>query len=128
MNSLSRRSFLNQAADAGVVTSEKGMVLADYSKHTLLPAAKFADCKRPEPFIPKSLEHHAEWIHACMTGEPTTCNFEHAGRLTEANHLGNVAFRTSKKLEWDYKTLRATNAPESECFIRRKYSNGWKLV
>ena len=75
---------------------DKGMVLSDYSKHTLLPEDKFADFERPKPFIPKSLGHHAEWIHACKTGAPTTCNFEYAGWLTEANHLGNVAYRTGK--------------------------------
>ncbi len=107
---------------------DKGMLLSDYSKHVLLPETQFADFKRPEPFIPKSLGHYAEWIHACKTGAATTCNFEYAGWLTEANHLGNVAFRAGKKLEWDYKNLRATNAPETEPMIHRKYRKGWKLV
>jgi len=107
---------------------EKGMLLADYGKHTLLPEARFADFERPEPFIPKSLGHHAEWIHACKTGAPTTCNFEYAGWLTEANHLGNVAFRAGKKLAWDARHLRATNAPEIEPLIHRQYRKGWKLV
>ena len=107
---------------------DKGMLLSDYGKHILLPEAKFADFKRPEPFIPKSLGHYAEWIHACKTGAPTTCNFEYAGWLTEANHLGNVAFRAGKMLEWDFKNLRAKNAPEIEPLIRRKYRKGWKLI
>jgi predicted dehydrogenase len=107
---------------------DKGMVLADYGKHILLPEKEFADFKRPEPFIPASLGHHAEWIHACKTGEPTTCNFEYAGWLTEANHLGNVAYRTGKKLEWDAENLKATNAPEAERIIRREYRKGWKLA
>lgn len=107
---------------------DKGMLLADYGKHVLLPEAEFADFKRPDPFIPKSLGHHAEWIHACKTGAPTTCNFEYAGWLTEANHLGNVAFRAGKKLAWDARKLRATNAPEIEPLIHRKYRKGWKLV
>ena len=107
---------------------DKGMLLSDYEKHTLLPEDKFADFKRPEPFIPKSLGHHAEWLHACKTGEPTTCNFEYAGWLTEANHLGNVAYRIGKKLEWDPVKLQATNAPEAERFIRREYRKPWKLV
>ncbi len=107
---------------------DKGMLLSDYGKHTLLPEDKYADFKRPDPFIPKSLGHHAEWINACKTGEPTTCNFEYAGWLTEANHLGNVAYRAGKKLEWDPVKLRATNAPEIEPLIRRKYRKGWKLV
>lgn len=114
--------------NSGVLfVGDKGMLLADYGKHLLLPEAQFADFKRPDPFIPKSLGHYAEWIHACKTGAPTTCNFEYAGWLTEANHLGNVAFRAGKKLEWDFQNLRATNAPEVEPMIRRKYRKGWKL-
>jgi hypothetical protein len=104
------------------------MLLADYGKHVLLPEKEFVDYQRPEPFLPKSLGHHAEWIRACKTGEATTCNFEYAGWLTEANHLGNVAFRAGKKLEWDAANLRATNAPEAAPFIRREYRPGWKLI
>ena len=107
---------------------DKGMLLSDYSKHVLLPEREFADCERPDPFIPKSLGHHAEWLHACKTGEPTTCNFEYAGWLTEANHLGNVAYRTGKKLNWDPEKLRASNAPDADRFIRREYRKPWKLV
>ena len=107
---------------------QKGMVLSDYGKHVLLPEDQFADFERPDPFIPKSRGQHAEWIHACKTGEPTTCNFEYAGWLTEANHLGNVAFRTGKKLEWDAEGLRATNASEADPLIRREYRDGWQLV
>ena len=112
---------------ACLFVGDKGMLLADYGKHVLLPEKDFRDFKRPEPFIPKSLGHHAEWIHACKTGAPTTCNFEYAGWLTEANHLGNVAYRTGKKLEWDAAKLYARNAPEAEPFIRREYRKGWTL-
>lgn len=106
---------------------DSGMLLSDYRKHMLLPEDKFADFQRPEPFIPKSLGHHAEWAHACKTGAPTTSNFEYAGLLTEANHLGNVAYRTGKKIIWDSENLQVTNAPEAERFIRRDYRKGWSL-
>ncbi len=106
----------------------KGQLLSDYGKHMLLPEKRFADFQPPEQFIPKSLGHHAEWIHACKTGAPTTCNFEYAGWLTEANHLGNVAYRAGKKLDWDSVGLRATNAPEAQRFIEREYRPGWSLA
>lgn len=117
-----------QWASGVLFVGEKGMVLSDYSKHVLLPEKNFTDFKRPAPFIPKSLGHHAEWIHACKTGAPTTCNFEYAGWLTEANHLGNVAYRAGMKLQWDPQSLKATNCPDAERFIRREYRAGWKLV
>lgn len=107
---------------------DDGMLLSDYGKHVLLPEEKFKDFTPPEPFIPASLGHHAEWVHAAKTGAPTTCNFEYAGWLTEANHLGNVAYRTGKKLEWDAANMKATNAPEADQFLRREYRDGWTLT
>ncbi len=107
---------------------DKGMLLSDYGKHTLLPEEQYQDFERPEPYIAKSKGHHAEWIHACKAGSPTTCNFEYAGLLTEANHLGNVAYRVGKKLEWDAENLQCPNAPEAEPLIRRKYREGWNLM
>lgn len=83
--------------ESGVLfVGDKGMLLSDYGKHILLPEKEFADFKRPEPFIKNSIGHHLEWIEACKTGAPTTCNFEYSGWLTESNHLGNVAFRMGK--------------------------------
>jgi hypothetical protein len=118
-----------QSFGSGVLfVGDKGMLLSDYFKHVLLPEKQFADFKRPEPFIPKSHGHYAEWIHACKTGDPTTCNFEYAGWLTESNHLGNVAFRAGKRLEWDATKMKATNCKEADAFIRREYRKGWKLV
>jgi hypothetical protein len=104
------------------------MLLSSYDKHLLLPEKDFAGFKRPEPFIPKSIGHHAEWIHACKTGAPTTCNFQYGGWLTEANHLGNVAYRTGQKLVWDSAKLKATNTRAADPFIRREYRKGWKLA
>lgn len=115
--------------DSGVLfVGAKGMLLSDYSKHLLLPENQFKDFVKPAPTIPDSIGHHKEWIQACKTGSPTTCHFGYSGRLTEANHLGNVAYRAGKKIEWDVKNMRIPNAPEAEKFLRREYRAGWKLV
>ncbi|MFN0053604.1 MAG: Gfo/Idh/MocA family protein [Planctomycetales bacterium] len=114
--------------DSGVLfVGDRGMVLADYDRHMLLPEQDFAGFEPPPQTIPKSIGHYAEWIQACKTGSPTTCNFEYAGWLTEANHLGNVAYRVGKTLEWDYVNLRCPNAPEAEPLLRREYRQGWNL-
>ena len=107
---------------------DKGMLLADYEKHVLLPEKTFADFTRPPQTIPDSLGHHKEWLHACKTGAPTTCNFAYSGPLTEANHLGNVAYRAGKKIEWDAKNMRIPNAPEAERFLGRESRKGWTLA
>jgi hypothetical protein len=107
---------------------DKGMLLSDYQKHVLLPEAEFADFQRPEPFIPRVESHHAEWIAACKSGAVCSANFVYSGWLTEANHLGNVAFRVGKKLQWDPEKICATNAPEADRFLRCPYREGWKLI
>lgn len=107
---------------------DKGLLLSDYSKHLLLPEKQFADFVRPPQTIPDSLGHHKEWLHACKTGAPTTCNFAYSGPLTEANHLGNLAYRAGKKIEWDAKGLRIPNAPDAERFLGREYRKGWTLA
>jgi predicted dehydrogenase len=105
----------------------RGMLLADYDKHVLLPEKEFTNFARPPKTIADSLGHHAEWLHACKTGAPTTCHFGYSGLLTEANHLGNVAYRAGKRIEWDAKNLRIPNAPDAEHFLSREYRQGWKL-
>jgi hypothetical protein len=115
--------------DNGVLfMGDKGMLLSDYGKYLLLPENRFQGFQPPQPFLPASLGHHAEWLHACKTGEATTCNFEYAGWLTEANHLGSVAFRAGTRLAWDSASLRATNCPDAERFLRRDYRPPWKLA
>jgi predicted dehydrogenase len=114
--------------DGVLFVGDKGMLLSDYGKHVLLPEKEFADYKRPKAFISKSPGHYEEWLEACKTGRPTSADFEYSGWLTEANHLGNVAFRVGKKLIWDPVTMTAKGCPEADAFIRREYRKGWKLV
>jgi predicted dehydrogenase len=104
-----------------------GDLLANYDHHKLLPEEKFKDYQRPEPTIPASVGHHLEWINACKTGSPTTCNFEYSGPLTEAALLGAVAFRTGEKLNWDAANLLAVGSTNAAPYIRREYRAGWTL-
>lgn len=105
---------------------EKGMLLADYGKYILLPEGKKYDT--PKPWIDPSPGQQAEWLRACKGGGPEPlCHFAYAGPLTEANHLGNVAFRAGKKLEWEPKKMKFPNAPEAEKYLGRTYREGWCL-
>jgi hypothetical protein len=48
--------------------------------------------------------------------------------LTEANHLGNVAYRVGKKIQWDPVKLCCPNAPEADPLLRCEYREGWESV
>ena len=106
---------------------EKGQLLSNYFQHQLLPEKQFENFPPPKPFIPDSIGHHREWLRACKTGQPTTCNFGYSGPLSEAALLGNVAYRAGKKLEWDAARLKAVNDPEADQFIQHHYRPGWTL-
>ncbi|MGB7327941.1 MAG: Gfo/Idh/MocA family oxidoreductase [Rubripirellula sp.] len=105
----------------------KGMILSDYSKHMLLPENEFAEFVAPEPTIASSIGHHEEWIAACRGDGTTGSPFSYAGPLTEANHLGSVAFRVGKKISWNAKNMRCVDCPEADRFIRREPRDGWSL-
>jgi hypothetical protein len=113
--------------DGTLFIGDKGKLQSSYGKHRLLPEKDFVGFVPPKPSIPRSIGHHEEWIQACKTGGPTTCNFDYAGALTETGLLGNVAYRVGKKIEWDPKNLRAKNCPEAEQFIQHHYRAGWKI-
>ncbi len=123
------QGLLPKWGNSGVLfIGSKGMLIADYGKHQLLPESVFAGFHPPTPFIPDSIGHHKEWTEACKHGGGTTCNFEYAGNLTEAVLLGNVSHRLGgKKLEWDSVAMKAANCPEADEFIQHDYRRGWRL-
>ena len=114
--------------DSGVLfMGERGMLLADYTRHAVMRDAGFKDYVAPESINSDFAKHHQEWIQAIKTGKPASSDFAYSGPLTEAALLGNVAFRAGCKIEWDSKNLRAKNCPAADEFIQPHYRAGWKL-
>jgi hypothetical protein len=112
---------------AQLFIGEKGTLLGNGK---LLPEERFKDFQTPSETLPRSPGHWVEWVnHAKGLGPVPGSNFQYSGWTTEANHLGNVAYRTGKRIEWDYQNLRARNAPEAAPFIKRpEYRKGWQDI
>ncbi|HEY3860376.1 MAG TPA: Gfo/Idh/MocA family oxidoreductase [Verrucomicrobiae bacterium] len=110
---------------------DKGKLAAGVygAKPTLLPESSMADYKRPAESIPRvpGDSSHQDWIRACKGGPKACSNFEISGPFTEWVLLGNLAIRLRKKLIWDHKKMRVTNAPEAEEMIRGSYRKGWEV-
>jgi hypothetical protein len=83
----------------------------------------------------KILYHFTEFANAVKGGPPATSNFaEYSGPLTETILLGNLAVWAApdpdtpgKKIEWDAKNLKPTNAPEVASVVTPTYREGYKL-
>ena len=106
---------------------EKGMVLSNYGNHVLIPNDPDDELLPPEPYIPKSLGQHQEWIHAIKTSGPTTCNFDYAGALTEAVMLGVVAYRSGETLQWDGDNFQLQNSAAAQHLLHKEYRDGWTI-
>jgi predicted dehydrogenase len=105
---------------------EKGRLVADYGRYKLLPENAFKDFKPPKASIPASIGHHREWLKAIRDGGTTTCNFAYSGALAETVLLGNVAFRSGRKITWNDKEGK-TDSPEADKWLQREYRKAWKL-
>ncbi len=102
---------------------------SDYGgSRKLLPTATFVNYQPPEPTLPRSPGHHAEWLRACKGGPAALSNFvDYAGPLTEMVNLGNVAMRVGQRIEWDSANLRVTNTTAAAQYVKRAYRRGWEL-
>jgi hypothetical protein len=108
---------------------DNGKILCDFqgSNPRIIPDSKMQAYKQPAQTLPRSIGHDKEWFRACKGGQPGGANFEIAGPITETLMLGNVALRFKETLKWDSDSLKVTNIPEANKFIRRDYRQGWVL-
>jgi predicted dehydrogenase len=94
----------------------------------LLPGSKDKAYKRPPKTLPRVPGHHRDWLDACKGGKPSSANFEYAAALTEVGLLGLVAMRVGKKMYWNAREMKATNAPEADEYLKESYRRGWEAV
>ncbi len=70
---------------------------------------------------------HGSWLSACRGGEPSPGNFLNAAAITDTVNLGTVALRAGRKVQFDSKNMKITNAPEANKYLYRDYREGWEL-
>jgi predicted dehydrogenase len=118
---------INDWAIGVAFIGDGGVLVADYRKHLLSPVSQFADFTPPEPSIPDSLGHYAEWIHAAKTGGESLCNFDYSGKLIENNLLGNVAHRVGRPLRWNASEFTVENDAAATALLTKSYREGWDV-
>ncbi len=108
---------------------DNGKILCDFqgTNPRIIPDSKMQAYKPPAPTLPRSIGHNQEWFRACRGGEPAGANFEIAGPITETLMLGNVTLRFKEPIKWDSPSLKVTNIPEANKYLRRDYRQGWTL-
>ncbi|MDB4688829.1 Gfo/Idh/MocA family oxidoreductase [Verrucomicrobia bacterium] len=114
-----------------VLVGKKGTMFFNRSRTNWLIKANgvMANTTDIPKTIPRVKNEDQEWLDGIRNGNPDQplSNFSRSGPFSEVVLLGNVAIRSGKKIEWDSKNLRVTNAPEANQYIRREYRKGWSL-
>ncbi|MFN8256943.1 MAG: Gfo/Idh/MocA family oxidoreductase [Bacteroidales bacterium] len=75
----------------------------------------------------KGLENHVKNMLECMKtrNRNTNASVEIGAHIAKFSHLGNIAYRTGKKLVWD--GTKFTNDGDANNFLVPQYKNGWQL-
>ncbi len=74
-------------------------------------------------------DHHKNFVAAMQANDASLlkCGIE-TGAIAAINaHMGNVAFKTGRKVYWDAASGMFKNDPEANALIKVQYQNGWEL-
>ncbi|MBK8424668.1 MAG: Gfo/Idh/MocA family oxidoreductase [Lewinellaceae bacterium] len=74
-------------------------------------------------------DHHKNFVAAMKANDASLlkCGIE-TGAIAAINaHMGNVAFKTGRKVYWDADSGMFKNDPEANALIKAQYQNGWVL-
>lgn len=121
-----------KVGDNGILfIGDKGVMLCGgwSGVPALFPAARRREFQQPEKSIPRSSGHRSEFVEACKMKKPehAKAGFWYSGTFVESLLVGNLAVRLQKRIEWDSKNMKATNAPEADALIKKVYRKGFGI-
>jgi len=99
--------------------SEGYMVVNGYDKYETF----LGKDKKPGPSRKEGGDHYKNFIEAVKAKNPALCNapVETAHLSSGLAHLGNIAYRTGRVLDFDPKAEKFVNDAEANTMLGRKY-------
>lgn len=112
-----------------LMVGDRGMMLFNRGSTdwVITPGERAREFANVPTSLPRVPNEDVEWVESCRGGSKALSSFDYAGPFTETVVLGTLAIRLGKKIEWDAKKLKVTNAPEADALIRTEYRKGWSL-
>jgi hypothetical protein len=116
--------------NGSLFVGSKGMVTTGcYGEKTrLIPDARMADYKLPNPVLTRSPGHYRDWLRACKGGEPACSNFNHAAPFVSWMLLGAIAMRYEGPLQWNATKMEFSNNKDANQYLKPRFRKGWKFV
>ncbi len=123
---------LNKIDHGAMFQGSNGYLIASFKDRLLFPYGANTDMtyykhRAADQLLPPVKNFQQEWIDACKGSLKTSCDFDYAGKMTEMMHLGLVAYRVGKPLQYDGAKGQVTNNADGDSLLRRQYRKGWTL-
>jgi len=74
-----------------------------------------------------SSDHYQNWLECIKSRKEPVCSVETGHRSATVCHLGNIAIRTGRKVNWDPITEQIVGDKELATWVCRPYRAPWKL-
>jgi predicted dehydrogenase len=71
------------------------------------------------------VNHMKNFIDCIKTRNRPTADIAIASNTAIVANLGNIAFRTGERLEWDHESRRILNVAEANNYLKTEYRNPW---
>jgi predicted dehydrogenase len=137
-------TYENRVANAAPISGKSNGVLIHGTEGTLfldrqgfeiIPETRRVgetDVNRMEGMqVENSNQHHLDHIHNfvdCVKSRATPiCDIEIGQRSTTAALLGNIAYRTGRRIQWDARTERIVGDRDASRQLVRGYRRPWRL-
>lgn len=112
---------------------ELGTLVVDRSQWHVLPEKSDTGVKMEAVPVTRAsdngLDRHAVNFIDCIKDRSKTpnCPIEAAANVATVCHMGNIAYRTGDRIEWDAKKRKFTGNGKANALITPKYRSPWKL-
>jgi predicted dehydrogenase len=73
------------------------------------------------------LNHMRNFVECIKTRETPNCDIEIAANTANVCSLGNIAYRTGERIEWDHNNRRITNVEAANRYLKTEYRSPWEF-
>lgn len=125
--------YLDESGEPGVAfIGENGILAVNRNSWKVLPQqedGKFlTEALPPRKSSANGLDAHTKNFYECIQSrKDPNCTIEMGRNAANVAHLGNIAYRTGKKLEWDKEQGGITGYPEVNSFLKPVYRKPWEF-
>ncbi len=113
---------------------EHGTLVVDRGGWEVIPESRGYGVKEGLAPVPvqestgRGLDLHMEnFIDCIKTREKPNADIEIGAHIARFAHLGNIAYRLGRKLDWDGDNQRFIDDPEANAFASPEYRSPWKM-